>query len=96
MNLNVRRDCESMQIFLNASYGVYTIFWKNIRMMNTETPVHLIPKMIAKEPGTLSEETPVCIRMSTEQDVHVGIMHWQLHLDMSWQVTKRSGSRAGY
>lgn len=52
-------------------------------MMNTETPVHLIPKMIAKEPGTLSEETPVCIRMSTEQDVHVGIMHWQLHLDMS-------------
>ncbi len=36
-------------------------------MMNTETPVHLIPKMIAKEPGTSSEETPICIRMSTEQ-----------------------------
>ncbi len=52
-------------------------------MMNTETPVHLIPKMIAKEPGTSSEETPICIRMSTEQGVHVGITHWQLHLDMS-------------
>ncbi len=95
MNLNVRRDIESMQIFLNVSYGVYQIFWKNIRMMNTETPVHLIPKMIAKEPGTSSEETPICIRMSTEQGVHVGITHWQLHLDMSWQVTK-SGSRACY
>lgn len=26
--------------------------------------------------------------MSTEQDVHVDVMQWQLHLDMSWQVTK--------